>query len=323
MPMYDKITLGRKAQELGFVRDAYEKMRRLTEILQFLNAEQELKSLLALKGGTAINLAVFNLPRLSVDIDLDFTENFSREETRKQRDRINELLGRYMAAEGYEIRDKSKYTHALDSYVYGYINAAGNPDNIKIEINYMLRCHVLPPVDITVQTSEVFSAFPARTLAPVEIFASKIVALSNRAAARDLYDLNNMVYFGLFDESELVLLRKSAVFYQAIVGDTKTRGFNFEKLSDITEKTIRTDLYPMIRNAERFDFAAAKERVTAFLSKVMVLTDKEKSFLQRFLKGHYEPQLLFDDKEILERIQKHPMAVWRIQRIKEEQQRER
>lgn len=30
---------------------------------------------LALKGGTAINLTIFNLPRLSVDIDLDFSEN--------------------------------------------------------------------------------------------------------------------------------------------------------------------------------------------------------------------------------------------------------
>ena len=94
MPAYEKITLGRKAQELGFVRDAYEKMSRLTEILQFLNAEQELKSLLALKGGTAINLAIFNLPRLSVDIDLDLAENLTREEVKDRRSRVNELLGR-------------------------------------------------------------------------------------------------------------------------------------------------------------------------------------------------------------------------------------
>ena len=62
MPIYDKIMLGRKSQELGFTRDSYEKMSRLTEILYFLNTEQELKPLLALKGGTAINLTVFNLP---------------------------------------------------------------------------------------------------------------------------------------------------------------------------------------------------------------------------------------------------------------------
>lgn len=320
MPMYDKTSLGRKARELGFVRDAYEKMSRLTEILQFINTEQELKSLLALKGGTAINLAVFNLPRLSVDIDLDFSENLTREETKERRERINGVLGRYMAAEGYAVKAKSKHTYALDSFVYSYINAAGNQDNIKIEINYMLRCHVLPTVEITAQASEAFSAFPIRTLAPVEIFASKIVALSSRAAARDLYDLNNMIYFGLFDAADLTHLHKCAVLYLAIAGDTKAQNFNFEKMSEITERTVKTDLLPMIRNAERFDFSVAKERVTAFLSELMVLTEKEAGFLQQFSKGHYEPQLLFDEQNILDRIVNHPMAAWRIQRIKETQQ---
>jgi len=35
---------------------------------------------LALKGGTAINLTIFDLPRLSVDIDLDFSQMLSRQE---------------------------------------------------------------------------------------------------------------------------------------------------------------------------------------------------------------------------------------------------
>ena len=323
MPIYDKAALGKKAQKLGFTRDSYEKMSRLTEILQFLNAEQELKPLLALKGGTAINLAVFNLPRLSVDIDLDFSENLSREETKERRDRINEVLGRYMTSEGYALRDKSKHTHALDSFVFSYTNAAGNPDNIKVEINYMLRSHVLQPVEIIAKTSEAFTAFPIRTLAPVEIFASKIVALESRAAARDLYDLNNMVYFGLFDKSDLERLRKCAVLYLAIAGDTAARGFNFAKMSEITERTIKTDLLPMIRNAERFDFPTAKERVSTFLSEFIVLTEKETEFLQRFSKGNYKPELLFDDKDILARIKNHPMAAWRTQKIKQDRQQDR
>lgn len=317
MPMYDKSVLSRKAQALGFVRDAYEKMSRLTEILQFLNAEEELGSVLALKGGTAINLTVFNLPRLSVDIDLDFAENLSKEETAIRRDRINELLGKYLFAEGYTLRTKSKHTHSLDSFVYAYTNAAGNPDNIKVEINYSLRCHALPTILAAAHASDAFSGFPIRTLAPVEIFASKIVALSSRAAARDLYDLNNMIYFGLFDESELALLRKCAILYRAISGDTKTRGFSFEKMNGITLRTIKTDLYPMIRNAERFDFPAAKGRVSAFLSELMVLTGDETAFLERFSSGYYEPRLLFSDQAILDRITNHPMAAWRVRQIKE------
>jgi len=118
MPTYDKLALGRKARDLGFTRDAFEKMTRLTELLQYINAEPELKSILALKGGTAINLTVFCLPRLSVDIDLDFAENLTKEETSAKRERITELLGRYTANEGYVLNDKSKHAHALDSFVY-------------------------------------------------------------------------------------------------------------------------------------------------------------------------------------------------------------
>ena len=319
MPTYDKITLGKKAHELGFVRDTYEKMTRLNEILRFINDEQKIKSFLALKGGTAINLTIFNLPRLSVDIDLDFTKNFTRTETKEQRARISELLGRYMVAEKYVLRDKSKYTHALDSFVYSYTNAAGNPDNIKIEINYMLRCHALPTVETITQTSDIFSSFSIRTLAPIEIFASKIVALSSRAAARDLYDLNNMIYFRLFNEKNLTLLRKCAILYLAITGETGAVEFNFLKMFDITERTIKTDLYPMIRGAEHFDFSTAKKRVTTFLSELMILTEKETAFLQQFSKGQYEPQLLFDDKKILACIEKYPMVAWRMQRIKASQ----
>ena len=93
--------------------------------------------------------------------------------------------------EGYTHKDKSKRTHALDSFVYSYTNAVGNPDNIKVEINYSLRSHALPVVEVTANTGGIFPDFPVRTLSPVEIFASKIVALSDRAAPRDLYDLNN------------------------------------------------------------------------------------------------------------------------------------
>ena len=135
MPMYNKIAMGRQARELGFVRDSFEKMVRLTEFLRYINSEPELRPLLALKGGTAINLAIFNLPRLSVDIDLDFTENLTKDKTAIKRDRINELIGRYAANERYVLKDKSKHTHAMDSFVYSYTNAVGNFDNIKVEIN--------------------------------------------------------------------------------------------------------------------------------------------------------------------------------------------
>jgi hypothetical protein len=158
-------------------------------------------------------------------------------------------------------------------------------------------------------------SFPIRTVAPVEIFASKIVALSGRGAARDLYDLNNMVYFGLFDEQEQQQLRKSTVLYLAIAGDTGVCGIDLSKMQDMTERTIKRDLLPMIRGADHFDLAQAKERVSNFLYETMKLTDQESKFLSRFYTEHYEPQLLFDDSETIARLEHHPMAMWRMTRI--------
>jgi predicted nucleotidyltransferase component of viral defense system len=317
MPKYDKTILTGQAQQLGFITAPFEKMSRLTDVLRFINDTNELKDTLALKGGTAINLTLFNLPRLSVDIDLDFTKNLNKDEMQIKRKKINELLELFMAAGGYAKKGKSKHTHSLDSYIYSYTNIAGNLDNIKVEINYSLRSHVLPPVDSSAQASGAFTSFPIRTLAPIEIFASKIVALSGRAAARDLYDLNNMIYYGLFDEPVLELLRKCAVFYLAVTGDIDTLNFNFARTEDITTYKIRTDLYPMIRKAERFDLQAARDRVTAFLNDYMILTESESDFLKHFESGNYEPQLLFDDSEIIKRIENHPMALWRLQHIRE------
>ncbi len=78
--MYNKTEIGRIAQQHGFVRDTFEKVLRLKDVLNYLNEEEYLRDHLLLKGGTAINLAVFNLPRLSVDIDMDYTPNDTKEE---------------------------------------------------------------------------------------------------------------------------------------------------------------------------------------------------------------------------------------------------
>ncbi|MCL1804823.1 MAG: nucleotidyl transferase AbiEii/AbiGii toxin family protein [Clostridiales bacterium] len=250
--------------------------------------------------------------------DLGFAENLAKDAAAAKRERISELMGRYATNEGYALKDKSKHTHALDSFVYSYTNAAGNPDNIKVEINYILRGHALPVVEASALTGGTFPDFPVRTLSPVEIFASKIVALTSRGAARDLYDLNNMVYFSLFDEPDLTILRKCAVFYLAVAGDMDTDGFSFEPIESITSYKIKTELLPMIRNKERFDLQAARDRVSAFLREHMTLTEKEAAFLKHFTAGQYEPQLLFEDEDIINRIENHPMALWRLQHIRED-----
>ena len=144
MMQYDRITLGRQAKELGFVRDTLEKVCRLADVLSLMEKDPLLSDSLALKGGTAINLTIFDLPRLSVDIDLDFSKEVERAAMLEERKKITEHIRKHMAAAGYKLSAKTKQYHALDSFVYEYVNAGGMKDNLKIEINYMLRAHILP-----------------------------------------------------------------------------------------------------------------------------------------------------------------------------------
>lgn len=66
MMQWDRLTLGRMAKELGFPRDTLEKVCRLADVLRFMESDELLSEGIALKGGTAINLTIFDLPRLSV-----------------------------------------------------------------------------------------------------------------------------------------------------------------------------------------------------------------------------------------------------------------
>ena len=62
----------RQAAALGFQTEPLERAARLLELLEALNHHPFLQGRVVLKGGTALNLFVFDLPRLSVDLDLNY-----------------------------------------------------------------------------------------------------------------------------------------------------------------------------------------------------------------------------------------------------------
>ena len=311
MMQYDRMALGRQAKELGFVRDTFEKVCRLADVLAFMEQDAVTKDCLALKGGTAINLTIFNLPRLSVDIDMDFSENLPLDAMQEKRAIITTRIEKYMTANGYLLSQKSKYYHALDSFVYEYQNAGGVRDNLKIEVNYMLRCHVLEVRRRKVDLPWLDRELTVLSVDPMEIFASKIVALIDRAAPRDLYDLHNMLRFGLFDESEQELLRRCVVFYAAIGTEETPTAFSFDAIMAIQQNKIKTDLLPVLRNSTFFDVKAAQDECIGYLEKLLVLTERETEFLQAFRGKQYSPKLLFDEETIVDRVSDHPMARWK------------
>lgn len=265
MIKFDRAVLGRQAKEIGFVRDTFEKVCRLADVLNFFEEDDLLKNSLALKGGTAINLTIFDLPRLSVDIDLDFSQNLLREEMLEKREIITDRISKYMTANNYTLSTKSKQHHALDSFVYNYQNSGGMKDNIKIEINYMLRTHLMPLKRRKINLPWLTSNSTVLSVAPMEIFASKIVALLNRTAPRDLYDIYNLLNLELFNESEQDMLRKCVLFYSCIGSDSVPDNFTFENIYKMPQNKIKTDLLPVLRFGAYFDLKPARDKVVEYL----------------------------------------------------------
>lgn len=304
------------SKETGFIQSTLEKVERLIRILEWMNSDEKLNKLLALKGGTAINTAVFNFPRLSVDIDLDLTENFKKEEMIQERENIHNLIVNYLNTNDYKINlEKSKNVYALDSIVVEYVDIKGNIDNIKIEINYMNRVHILETKKIKVST-DVFKDkhLIIHCIHPIEIYAAKLCALLNRTTARDLYDVYTLSKYDLFDNDEKKLLRQCFMLEYIAVNDYKLKDMKIDNIEKLKRQDIKTKLLPTLkdRNPKKSNVDEMKKAVREYLKDIIVIDDNIKEFYDKFKKGIYEPQLLFEDKEIIERIKEHPMIIWKL-----------
>lgn len=310
MPQYNRRELDVKAYEYGFNRDTFEKVLRLRTILEFLNTHEYMYEHLMLKGGTAINLTVFNLPRLSVDIDLDFVPNLTREETIDERERLTEILKKYMSEQGYSLSEASRFSHSLDAFHYNYVNAAGNRDMIKIEINYSLRTHVFSSEDRLVVTDAFGEPIKVRTVAAMEIFAAKTNALISRAAARDLYDFCNMADMKLFSDAEN-MFRKCIIFYATISANKVNKNFDTSAIDSIAFSKIKSDLFPVLAVRDKFNLEGKKQQAKEYIASLMKPTEAEMDYMERFMAKEYKPELLFENTEIIERLQNHPMALWK------------
>lgn len=306
------------SDKTGFIKSTLEKVDRLLNILDWISNHETLRSMLALKGGTAINTAMFDFPRLSVDIDLDLTKNLEKEEMIKERKNIHNLLIQYLIANNYNINlKKSKDVYALDSIVAEYVDIKGNIDNIKIEINYMNRVHILDTEEKEISKA-VFKDknITIHCLSSIEIYAAKICALLNRTTARDLFDVYTLSKYNLFNKEEKILLRKCFMLEYIAICGYKLKDMNIENIEKLEKEDIKTKLLPTLkdRNPRNSNVDEMKQAVREYLKDILVIDDNINLFYQKFQRGIFEPELLFEDKEILERIKKHPMIMWKLNR---------
>jgi len=137
----------------------------------------------ALKGGTALNLFVRDLPRLSVDIDLTYPPQENYQEAKAGIQRHLTMLGESISANiaGSQIENTSdtRLLVRLDDVL------------VKVELSPVLRetVHGVENREVSGQTEELFGYAQARMLSFNDLYAGKICAALDRQHPRDLYDI--------------------------------------------------------------------------------------------------------------------------------------
>ncbi|MDO9484257.1 MAG: nucleotidyl transferase AbiEii/AbiGii toxin family protein [Hydrogenophaga sp.] len=156
----------------------------------------------AMKGGTAINLFVQDMPRLSVDIDVVFVPHTLRRE-----DALKAIASELSAAQhrvqvlGYEA-ELRKTQDGTEAKMF-----VRSPDaEVKVEVNFVFRGTVLPPQrrSLTPAAQQLFAAdIQIPVLADAELYGSKLVAALDRQHPRDLFDVQLMLARHGWDETLL------------------------------------------------------------------------------------------------------------------------
>ncbi len=154
----------------------------------------------ALKGGTAMNLFVQDLPRLSVDIDLAFLPLTARDKALDQISNQLELLAGEIESE----LDQAVVTKQPVSGVTGRLVVNASDAQIKIEPNFVFRGALHPSEThvLCAAAQEQFELFAESRLVSVpDLYGGKICAALDRQHPRDLFDVYLMFeQFGLTDE---------------------------------------------------------------------------------------------------------------------------
>lgn len=246
----------------------WSQVRLLVEVLPAV-AEEEC---FALKGGTAINLFIRDMPRLSVDIDLAYLPVNDYETSRTE---IDAALRR--------IRDTILSNTHQYQVVIGSNDGAGLIDTmsvrladaqVKIEVNPGLRGSVHPVQVLGVRpiVEERVGFARIAVLATDDVYAGKLVAALDRQHPRDLFDV--MLLF----ENEGLTDSLFTAFLAYLVGHKGNMADTLNPNRKPLEKLYKEQFETMANRESSLDeLAEVRERLIREVHKR--LGDREKRFL--------------------------------------------
>ena len=163
----------------------------------------------ALKGGTAINLFIRDLPRLSVDIDLTYLPVEDRSTSLGNIDAAMRRIAGTIESGIVGSRTQVVPLYSEGAVTKILVNASGV--QIKIEVTPVLRGCVYPPERRRVRerVEESFGYAEIAVVSFSDLYAGKIVAALDRQHPRDLFDVRDlMANEGISDD-----LRRAFIVY--------------------------------------------------------------------------------------------------------------
>lgn len=237
----------------------------------------------ALKGGTAINLFVRDMPRLSVDIDLTYVPVQPRPESLAAIDAAMQRIAKRVKT-GIQGANVTEGRH--EGAITRLIVRAGGVQN-KIEVTPVLRGCVYDPelrgVSKTVEDAFGFAEIQVVSLA--DLYAGKIVAALDRQHPRDLFDVRGLLANQGIDDA----LRRAFLVYMLshhrpmfeVLGPTR---------KDISEEFLRGFEGMTDQPVTRDELIAAREAL--FAEMVGNMPDDHRRFLMSFERGKPDWALL-------------------------------
>lgn len=149
----------------------------------------------ALKGGTAINLFVRDLPRLSVDLDLVFLDHtLPRQQALDAIAKSLESIAGRLKALGFDVGGK-RTGESGDSY----LNVRRDGLQVVVEVNDVIRGTLLTPQTRPLQpkAKDILGVeLELPILAESEIYGGKLIAALDRQHPRDLFDVHQLFAAG-------------------------------------------------------------------------------------------------------------------------------
>lgn len=305
--------LQREAGATGFPPETLEKSIRLVGLLNALRSHPFLKTRIALKGGTALNLFIFDVPRLSVDIDVNYIGACDRETMLAERPKVEQALQAVCGREGLALKSAPS-EHAGGKWRLTYAAATGRSGNLELDVNYLLRTPLWPAELADSRPVGSFQATQVRLLDLHELAAGKLAALLSRTASRDVFDAVELLRR---DDLDPAKLRLGFVVY----GGANRRDWRAISVKDVKldPAELKSQLLPTLRPG-----ALPKAKVKALasdcrdlLSAVLPLTRDEHEFIERLNeRGEIAARLLTKDQAMMAKIQENPALLWKAMNVR-------